>query len=148
MAATKTIKDIGIYFLMVFIIILILAILNYPLDYLLDYEAAVRFNTPNSSFNGYIAFFIVYRMIIIMPVTWLFVEAFNGKYKHRTDLKIFFILFSTILIAVSLPSEMTASRSTEEIKRLITYPIGGLLGYFVFTKCFYTDLKSKTGQEY
>lgn len=137
MAAPKTMKDIGIYFLMVFVMVLILAILNYPLDYILTYDAAVRFNTPESSFTGYIAFFLVFRMIIIMPVTWLFVEMFNRNFKHRTVLKVIFILSISLLIAVSLPSEMTASRSTEQIKRIITYPLAGLIAYFIYSKCFY-----------
>lgn len=137
MAATKTIKDIGIYFLMVFVIIMILAILNYPLDYILNYEKAVEFNSGRDSFTDYIAFFVLFRMIIIMPITWLFVEAFNGKFQHRTDLKIIFIVFISLLIALSVPTELSATQATAQIKRTITYPLAGLIAYFIYSKCFY-----------
>ncbi len=106
------------------------------LNYILTFDAAIRFNSPVDSFLGYNMYFIGHRMIIIMPIVWLFVETFNGKYKGRVGLQLFFIIFSGVFIALALLNEMSASRATADIKRLITYPVAGLLTYWFYLKIF------------
>lgn len=143
MDTPKTLKDIGIYFAMVFITVLIMACVSHPLDFLLTYEAAVNYNRSINSFKGYIAFYLVYRVIFIMPIFWLFVATFGGKYKNELVLKILFIIIASTLVAIISQNDMSVAVQTK-YKRFLTYPLSGLLSYFVYTECFYRSRGANT----
>ncbi len=87
-ASKKTLKDIGVFFTMVILTVVIMAMVSYPFDFILTPEAAERYNKSTNSFNAYIAFYLGYRVIFIMPIFWLFVEVFDGKNKNKLILKI------------------------------------------------------------
>lgn len=133
----KTPKDIGIYFLMVFIITFLLALVKFVMDCFFSYEGVLQFEVPWGGLKFYFALFVLFRLIIVMPVTWWFVETFNGKYKNALYLKLLFIIVTSLIIAVIFPSETNPGRGVEGLKRIFFYPIAGILSYVVYTTCFY-----------
>ncbi len=135
-ANNKTLKDIGIFFVMVFLTVILLAITNYIVDYILTYEAAFKFNSQRNMLLAYFAYFLIFRAIIIMPIYWLFVEFFKGKLEGNILLKIFFIIISAWLVAVVVQNDLSADRSTVDLKRFITYPIAGLIAYWLYANVF------------
>jgi len=140
MAANKTLKDIGIYFVMVFTTILIMASVSYPIDYLLTYQAAVDYNKTMNSFTSYIGFYLAYRLIFIMPVYWLFVAIFHGKPKNELVLKIVFIIIASLSVALISQSDMSVNVQSQH-KRFITYPISGLISFAFYATVFYRNQK-------
>lgn len=124
----KSLKDIGIYFLMLFIITFLLAFLTYLWDNIADpaYGEDLKF---------YFAYFLLLRFIFIMPIVWFFVEQFNGKYKEQTILNMVATITLALLLAILAQGDISGSIQTE-YKRFYTYPLAGLLAYFIYNKCF------------
>jgi uncharacterized membrane protein len=139
----KTLKDIGIYFLMLIVIIFLLALLTYLWDHL----AANDEEDHKESLSFYFAYFLLLRFIFIMPVVWFFVEQFNGKYKENTMLKIVAIITLALLVALIAQGDVSGNINTE-YKRFFTYPLAGLIAFFIYSRLFYrggvTNLNKNT----
>ena len=75
-----------------------------------------------------------------MPIFWLFVELFDGKNQNKLILKIFYIIISSWLVALISQGDISASIQTA-YKRFFTYPISGLLAYFIYRRSFYRKLR-------
>jgi predicted RND superfamily exporter protein len=142
MDANKSVKDVGIFLLMGLITILIMSLVSFPVDYILTYERAVDYNKSFNSFKDYFTFYLLTRLIFLYPIFWIFVETFKSKYKRRIELKLFFIIIASLLVALISQSDMSVSVQTE-FKRFFTYPISGLLAYYVYAKCFYRKSKAQ-----